>query len=402
MSQSFTGIRVIDFTQVLSGPFATQQLAFLGADIIKVEQPGLGDQSRDMLAAAGILEELRLSPMFLSVNTGKRSMTLDLKKPGAREILHRLVKDADVLVQNFKSGTMERMGFGPEDLRAINPRLIYCSVSGFGQTGPKAPAAAYDPAIQAASGMMSVTGHAESGPVKTGYWVTDMATGVTAAFAIAAALFRRERTGEGQTLDVSMLDTAVSFLGPIISNYINGGAVPGLFGNTSQTRSPISDVFPTRQGFLLLAAAAPNHWMQLCRAIGRGDLSDDPRFATRDGRRDNADILREELTSTFAMEDAATWETRIAAAGVPCAAVKTIPEAIESPQVVHRGTVARMKGPPGCDREIAYAGAPYKTDRDGPGTTLPPPLLGQHTDAVLIELGFTATQIDAFRREGAI
>src|SRR5690606_39281225 len=207
MSKPFSGVRILDFTQVLAGPYATSHLAMLGADIVKVEQPAGGDQAREMLPAAGPLQDHRLSPMFISMNMGKRSLTLDLKKPEAREVVHRLVERSDVLIQNFKAGTMERMGFGPEVLQEINPRLVYCSISGYGQTGPKAKQAAYDPAIQAASGMMSITGHPDTGPMKTGFWATDMATGVTAAFAIAGALFERPSTGKGRLLDVSMLDT---------------------------------------------------------------------------------------------------------------------------------------------------------------------------------------------------
>jgi len=206
MSKPFSGVRVLDFTQVLAGPYATNHLALLGADVIKIEQPNGGDQSREMLAVPGPLQENRLSPMFIAMNTGKRSLTLDLKNPEARDIVNRLVERADVLIQNFKAGTMERMGYGPEVLQKVNPRLIYCSISGFGQSGPKSKQAAYDPAIQAASGMMSITGHPDTGPVKTGFWATDMATGVTAAFAIAGALFERHTTGKGRSLDVSMLD----------------------------------------------------------------------------------------------------------------------------------------------------------------------------------------------------
>lgn len=402
MTQSFTGVRVVDFTQVLAGPFATQQLALLGAEVIKVEQPNGGDQCRDMLNVEGVLEETRMSPMFLSMNAGKRSLTLDLKKPQARAIVHRLVADADVVVQNFKAGTLDRMGYGYEALKAVNPRLIYCSISGFGQTGPKSHAAAYDPAIQAASGMMSITGHPETGPVKTGYWVADMGTGMTAAYAIAAALFRRERTGEGQHIDLAMLDTAVSFLGPIVSHYLNGGVVPELLGNRSQARSPISDLFPTGKGWLLLAVATAGQWPLLCRAVGRPDLIEDPRFATRELRRENGTALRETLIELFAQADAASWEVRIAAAGVPCAAVATIPEAIVSPQVMHREVVTRMPGPPGLDREVSFVNAPFKLDRDGPATDLPPPMLGQDTEAVLSDLGFTGAEIRAFRQDGVI
>src|SRR5690606_34176038 len=207
MPKAFSGIRVIDFSQVLAGPFGAEQLALLGADVIKVEQPKGGDQSRTMMSDEAHAR-LGLSPMFLSMNSGKRSITLDLKHAAAKEIVHRLVRNADVVIENFKAGTMDRMGFGYEALKALNPKLIYCSVSGFGQTGPFAGAAAYDGAIQAASGMMSVTGHEETGPTRAGFTVVDLSTGLTAAFAIAAALFRRQVTGEGQHLDVAMLGVA--------------------------------------------------------------------------------------------------------------------------------------------------------------------------------------------------
>ncbi len=402
MSKPFSGVRVLDFTQVLAGPYATSHLAMLGAEVIKVEQPAGGDQAREMLPAVGPLQDNRLSPMFISMNMGKRSLTLDLKKPEAREVVYRLVERSDVLIQNFKAGTMERMGLGPEVLQEINPRLVYCSISGYGQTGPKAKQAAYDPAIQAASGMMSITGHPDTGPMKTGFWATDMATGVTAAFAIAGALFERHTTGKGRLLDVSMLDTALSFMSPIISIYQNGGFQPGLYGNRSQTGSATSDVFPTGDGFLLIAAATPGQYAILCKTVGRPELADDPRFNTREGRVVNAEALRNALVEALSTADAPTWEARIGAAGVPCAAVATLPQVVESPQVVHRRIIGKAEAPAAFGRDLSVVGLPFKLDGDDANADLPPPLLGQHTDAILDEMGYSAEEIAALRAAGAI
>ena len=402
MSKPFAGVRVLDFTQVLAGPYATNHLALLGADVIKIEQPNGGDQSREMLAVPGPLQESRLSPMFIAMNTGKRSLTLDLKNPEARDVVNRLVAQADVLIQNFKAGTMERMGYGPEVLQKVNPRLIYCSISGFGQSGPKSKQAAYDPAIQAASGMMSITGHPDTGPVKTGFWATDMATGVTAAFAIAGALFERHTTGKGRSLDVSMLDTALSFMSPVVSIFQNGGIVPGLYGNRSQTGSATSDVFPTGDGFLLIAAATPGQYVILCKAIGRPDLAEDARFNTREGRVANAEPLRAAIVEALSTADAPTWESRIGAAGVPCAAVATVPQVVESPQVQHRRIIGTVAGPEGFGRDLSVVGLPFKLDGDDAATDVPPPLLGQHTDDILGEMGYTAEEVAALRAGGAV
>jgi crotonobetainyl-CoA:carnitine CoA-transferase CaiB-like acyl-CoA transferase len=397
MAGLLDGVRVLDLTQVLSGPYATMQLALEGAEVIKLEQPAQGDQSRQMLLPDGGSIEAGHSPMFTSVNVGKRSLTLDLKHAEARAVMHRLVERADVLVENFKSGTLDRMGFGYADLCKIKPDLIYCSITGYGQSGPRAGAAAYDPAIQAASGMMSVTGFEETGPTKTGFWVTDMSTGINAAFGIVAALYRRSVSGTGERLDVSMLDTAVGLLAPVVSNYLNAGVTPFLAGNGSQGSTSISSVYPTKRGYLQVAAATQGQFVAFCRTIGRADLPEDPRFATRKDRLVNAAALRECYAAALAGDEAQSWEKRLGVAGVPASAVQTIPEVVADPQIRHRGLIGEVPAPPGHAKAVATIGSGFLRSGGRHANTRPPPALGQHTDAILAELGYDAPAIAALR-----
>jgi len=402
MAETLKGVRVIDFTQVLSGPYCAAQLALLGADVVKVEQRDGGDQSRVMMTPTGGFAAHAESPMYVSVNPGKRGMTLDLKHPDAASIVHRLVQGADVLVQNFKAGTMDRMGFGWEAMSALNPRLVYCSISGYGQSGPRAPDAAYDPTIQAASGMMSITGHPDTGPVKTGFWATDMAAGMTAAFAVAAALYRREKTGLGDHIDLSMLDTAVSFVSPILSNYMHAGVVPGLMANASATGNPSSDLFLTADGWLLMAAATEGHFRAVCREIGRPELIEDPRFADRMIRFGNGADMKAILREEFMKDTARNWERRIASAGVPAAVVSSIPGILDDAQIRHRDLIRTIPAQPEIGEDEHYVNSPFKLARDQPGADRPAPLLGEHTDEVLAEIGFSADEIAGFRARGAV
>jgi crotonobetainyl-CoA:carnitine CoA-transferase CaiB-like acyl-CoA transferase len=402
MTQAFAGVRIIDFSQVFSGPFATMQLGVLGADVIKIEEPSDGDQCRS-IGADNDIGRAGMPPFYLAMNANKRSMTLDLKHKKAAEVIARLVRDADVVVQNFRPGVIDRLGFGYEALRAIKPNLIYCSISGYGQTGPASAAPAYDGAIQAVSGMMSVTGYPGNGPTRVGFTVVDLSTAVMAAFAIAGSLYRRAMTGEGQHLDVSMLDTSLALLAPLISNYLNIGAVPELVGNGSVVKLPSTGTFATECGGAFLISAITNkQWAGIATAVARPDLATDPRFQTVDGRREHHDYLRTELQAVFATNTALHWESRLNAEGVPASAIRCIPEIMEHPQVAHRGVIGRVASVAGVDREIQLVRSGFIADADGPEINAPPPGKGEHTDAILLEAGYSEQDIAQLRSEGAL
>ncbi|MCY3855771.1 MAG: CoA transferase [Rhodospirillales bacterium] len=405
MHNTLEGVRVLDFTQVLAGPYCTQQLALLGAEVIKVENRVGGDQARQTLPATDPdLEELGASPLFLAVNTGKRSLTLDLKHERAGEVVRRLAAGSDVLVENFKAGTMDRLGFGYGAMSAINPKLIYCAISGYGQTGPRASAAAYDAAIQAASGMMSVTGTPETGPVKTGHWTIDMTTATQACFAISASLFCRERTGQGDFLDLSMLDTAAGVMAPNLTMYSVNGTVPNLSGNRSQTGNPVADVYPASDGLVMIAAATQNQFLSLASLLGREELTADARFLTLSDRIANADELRVILSDAFSRESAAIWEDRLADAGIPAARVSTIPQVWqENPQLTHRGVFQTVPRQPGAgEGDWPYVDVAFHGMRKVARTPHPAPLLGEHTEEILAEAGFSPTEIGELRSQNVV
>lgn len=399
--RAFEGVRVIDFSQVLSGPFCTAQLALLGADVIKIEQPGVGDQAR------GLLSDERgrrtgISAMFVAVNAGKRAIAIDLKHARAKAVVFRLIETAHAVVQNFRPGVIDRLGFGYEAVRAVNPAIVYGSVSGFGQRGPKSHAPAYDGAIQAISGMMSTTGHVETGPTRTGAALIDMATGMTAAFALASALYRQKATGEGQHVDVAMLDTALAFHGPLLCYYMLSGVAPELFGNGSMVRLPTADSFPTKAGDVLMSVLTDAQTKALCAELGRPDLLDDPRFASRDRRMANHAAMRAELVAAFATDSAQNWETRLADAGVPIAEVSTIPKAIDHPQLAHRGVIFDMAAPKGFDAPIKGVGTGFIASEDGPRADRPPPAMGEHTDSILAEAGYGPAEIGELKQAGIV
>ena len=401
MTKAFAGIRVLDFSQVLAGPSCTQQLGLLGADVIKIEEPTAGDQSRGIMADNDI-GRIGMSPYFLSMNANKRSMTLDMKHPRTAEVLGRLAATADVVVQNFRPGVLTRLGFGYEAVRAIKPDIIYCSISGYGQEGPFSTAPAYDGAVQAVSGLMAVTGQPDGPPTRVGSSIVDLSTAMMASFAIASALFRRATTGEGQHVDVAMFDTALALMAPMASVWLNTGRPPERLGNGSPAYLPTADSFPVGGGEILIAALTERQWQGICTAIKRPDLSADPRFASTDARRANAPALRAVLIEAFQSAGAAEWEQRLSAAGVPAAPILELQEALKHPQLAHRNIVSRLPGVPGIDREIALSGSGFTAGPDGPEVVGPPPAKGEHTDEVLREVGYSAAEIATLRTEGVV
>lgn len=399
MISLLAGVRVLDLTNVLAGPLCAYQLAMLGADVIKVETPGAGDLARQ-LGADPELSRQGLGASFLAQNAGKRSLTLNLKSDGGKAIFHRLVESADVLVENFRPGVMDRLGLGYEALKAINPRLVFCAISGFGQDGPMRAAPAYDQIIQGLSGAMSITGDITSAPLRVGYPVADSIGGITAAFAIAAALAGRERSGKGAFIDVSMLEASMATMGWVVSNYLICGQTPMAMGNDNFTAAP-SGAFRTADGLINIAANKQEQFLALTKVIGRPDLAQEPRFAQREARKVNRAALTAEIEAALAQRPALDWETDLNAVGVPAARVLTVPQALELPQIVERGLVQDFRLD-ALGRDISLVRSGFKVDGDDPRAPVPPPTLGQHTDQLLGELGYSNGEIADFHAQGVL
>jgi len=397
MSKPFCGVRILDFTQVFAGPFASYQLALLGADVIKVERPAGEDMRRGPpnreWSARG------LSTSFMAINSNKRNIALDLTKPKSIEIVGRLAAKADVVIENYRPGVMDKLGIGYQALSQINPRLIYCAVSGFGQNGPERATAAYDGKIQAMSGIMSVTGQKDAGPMRVGFAVCDAIGGMTAAFAVASALYQRTHTGRGQLIDVAMLDAALSFLSAYVTDYTVGGHVQGQSGNRAQSRLPTADVFKVKNGHILLAVNNEKQFTALARAIGKPDLGRDRRFQDWPARIANEAALRAIIEEAFAEADDRCWEARLTAADVPCSRVWTIPEIVAHPQLAHRDVLQRVTTPHG---ELTLVGSGFRLAHASGSIERPPAMPGEHAQEILREAGYAPGEIEALRREGAI
>ncbi|MER2135400.1 MAG: CaiB/BaiF CoA-transferase family protein [Arthrobacter sp.] len=403
------GVRVLDLTNVLSGPFAGYQLALMGADVLKVEAHTGGDLARK-LGASSDLSARHLGISFLAQNGSKRSLTLNLKSEQGKTVFRQLVESHDVVLENFRPGVMDRLGFGWDVLKEINPGIVYCAISGFGQSGPLRDRPAYDQIIQGMSGLMSVTGDSGTAPLRVGAPIADTVGGFAAAFAIASALVRRGRTGGGAFLDVSMLEATLTAMGWVASDYLVGGSTPVPMGNENRTAAP-SGTFATADGDFNIAANKQEQFEELCRVLGRPELAADPRFAEREARKSNRLVLKAELETVLRTRPSAHWDKEFAAAGIPGAPVMDVAEVLGSPQIVERNLVSTLRidaaagitgtgvGP---DGDIRLLGAPTHVDGAPVGPDTPPPLLGEHTDTVLADLGYTAEEITAMRTGGVI
>jgi crotonobetainyl-CoA:carnitine CoA-transferase CaiB-like acyl-CoA transferase len=394
------GIRVLDLTNVLAGPFGAYQLALLGAEVIKVESPGAGDLARQ-LGADPALNKALMGASFLAQNAGKRSVTINLKSAAGKDVFRRLVRTADVVIENFRPGVMERLGLGYDALRELEPGLVYCAISGFGQDGPLRDNPAYDQIVQGLSGVMSVTGDAASAPLRVGYPVADTIGGLTAAFAIAAALVRRGRSGEGECIDVSMLEATLVTMGWQVSNWLIAGVHPQPLGNENMTAAP-SGLFATGDGPLNIAANQQQQFEVLARLIGRPELAADPRFADREDRKRNRFALKAEIEAALAAKSAREWSALFNAQGVPAGEVLDIPEVLEHPQVTERELVKTFAGAPGVGKPVAVVRSGFRLKSGDPAPASPPPALGADTGDVLASLGFTEEEIAGLRKARAI
>lgn len=392
MTRPFEGVKILDFTQVLAGPYASYQLALLGADVIKVERREGEDMRRTPLSREWA--ERGLAPAFQAINGNKRSLTLDLQKPDAIAIVKKLAATVDVVMENFRPGVMDKLGIGYEALSAVNPKLIYCAVSGFGQTGPDRLRPGYDGKMQALSGIMAITGHPETGPTRAGFAVCDVLSGATAAFGVSSALYQRDRTGKGQLIDVSMLEATLAFLSGQIADWSVAGHRQTLSGNQAVSRKTTANLFKAGDGYILLAVNNEKQYRALMSALGREDTLSDPRFADWFARNENEPALRAIIEEALAAKPAREWETILEDAGAPCASIWKVEEVIDHPQIKARGAIQELDTPYG---RLRFAGSGFKLAHGGGKLDRMAPELGADTDAVLGELGFDAAEIAALR-----
>jgi CoA:oxalate CoA-transferase len=398
MRKIFEGIRVLDMTNVLAGPFATELLALCGADVIKIENPSGGDLARKLGNVSKLNAEL-MGTSFLAQNANKKSITLNLKFEDAKEIFLRLIEDADVFVENFRPGVMERLGLGYPVLRKRNPRLIYCAISGFGQTGPDAFKPAYDQIIQGLSGVMDVNGDERLHPLRAGFPVCDTVGGLNAAFAMVSALFHRERTGEGQFIDVALLDSIMPLMGWVAANLLIGGQKPVPMGNDNFTAAP-SGTFRTADGYINIAANQQQQWEDLADCVGLPELKSDTRFQERDTRKKNRKLLTPILEEKLTAMPTAHWVEVLNEKGIPSGAILSLEEALSAPQIAHRQSIQTVEEPKIGPLKLFTLTS--KFEKTPASIETPPPRLSQHTCEVLKSIGYTDEDLARLRSVGAI
>ena len=399
-------VKVLDLSRILAAPWAAQILADLGAEVIKVERPGAGDDTRSwgppfLKDAEG--KDTKEAGYYLAVNRGKRSMTVSLEKPEGQRIVRELALSADIVLENYKAGTLARYGLDEASLRKINPRLIYCSVTGFGQTGPRRDQPAYDFLIQAIGGLMSVTGEKDGrpggGPQKVGVPIVDLMTGMYAAVSVLAALARRNETGKGDSIDIAMLDVQVSTLSNQAMNYLLSGSVPKRNGNSHPNIQP-QDVYACADGEVILVVGNDGQFAKFCEVVGRPEWVSDERFATNAQRVRNIGELSGKLRDLFAVWERARLIAALDAAGVPCGAINSVADVFKDPQVQTRGMLKHVPHPSGVD--VPQLSTPMRFADAALETQTAPPLLGQHSDDILGELGYAAADIASLRATGVV
>ncbi len=388
------GVRVVDLTHMLAGPYCTWLLGALGASVIKIEMPGRGDFTRGI---APFIEDQ--SVYFLSVNRNKRSLTLNLKTERGREILFRLVRTADVLVENNRPGVMGRLGLGYERLAEVNPRLVYASISGFGQTGPYRTRPAFDLVVQALSGMMSVTGEADRPPARVGASIGDIGASLFGAVGILAALQERSRTQRGSYIDIAMLDCQLAVLENALARYLNVGELPQRLGSRHPLIVPFQ-AFPTRDEPIVVCTDTEDQWRRLCEALALPALLDDPRFRDGNARVRHHAELEPILAGSFRRRGRREWLEILEAADVPCGPINSIADAAEDPHVRARGMIVELDLPQAS--RARFVGVPIRIPSRAPGGETPAPRLGEHTAAILAELGFSTEETAQLRKEGVI
>ncbi|MGC9092624.1 MAG: CaiB/BaiF CoA transferase family protein [Bacteroidota bacterium] len=393
-----SGVRVLDLTNVLAGPFATVHLALLGAEVIKIENPVGGDLARKLGASPKLNTQL-MGTSFLAQNANKKSVTLNLKPEEGKEIFRKLVKTADVVVENFRPGVMSRLGFSYENLSKINPRLIYCAISGFGQTGPDAFKPAYDQIIQGLSGVMAINGDERLNPLRCGFPVCDTVGGLNAAFAIVAALFHRERTGEGQFIDIALLDSIMPLMGWVAANWLIGNQPPVLMGNDNFTAAP-SGTFRTKDGYINIAANEQKQWEALTEVLGMPELKEDPRFKERDTRKANRKALTPLIEEKLKEHPTAYWVEVLNEREIPSGEILRLEDALIQPQIKHRKTISEVDVPGIGSVKLFNLTAKFEKT---PGSIdSPPPRLSAHTEEILTGLGYSKEEIRIFKEKGII